>query len=140
MNEDFCGISNMLVRDLDWWNQVKCRTQKEKSNVLFKSGEMWWCRVGLNVGEEVFGKGLGFTRPILVFKKLTKNSFMGIPLTSQRKIGTWYVETTLNNTKRWVMLNQAKILDRKRLTNRIGTLDENSFKEVGRRFVEFYSS
>lgn len=140
MNEDFSNIANILTHDLDWWNQVKCRTQKVKSEVLFKAGEIWWCRVGLNLGEEIFGKGLSFTRPILILRILTKNSFMGIPLTSQNKIGTWYVETTLNNTKRWAMLNQARIMDRRRLTNRIGTLDEDSFKEIRRRFVEFYSS
>jgi len=32
--------------------------------------------------------------------------------------------------KSWVMLNQARILDKKRLTNRIGTLDDKDFQKV----------
>ena len=42
--------------------------------------------------------------------------------------------------KRWVMLNQAKVLDKKRLTNRIGALDNSDFKKVREKFLEFYSS
>ena len=50
----------------------------------------------MNVGEEVIGKGNKFTRPILIFRKFTSNSFLGLPLTKQEKKGTWYVEITIS--------------------------------------------
>lgn len=140
MNKDIYGITEILSTDLDWWGQVKQRTQAEKSAVLFKAGEIWWCRVGLNIGEEIFGKGMEFLRPVLVLRKLTGNSFMGLALTTKEKKGSWYVETVLHGKKRFVMLNQARTLDKKRLVQRIGTLDDTQFVEVRKRFVEFYST
>ena len=130
----------ILSGDPDWWNQIKVRTSKKESKVLFKRGEIWWCRVGLNVGEEIFGKGIQFLRPILVFRKFTSNSFLGLALTTQEKKGSWYAETILNNKKRFVMLNQARIFDKKRLVERIGTIEDCQFIEVKNRFVDLYSS
>jgi len=40
--------------------------------------------------------------------------------------------------KSWVILNQARIVDKKRLTNRIGTLDDSDYLRVKERFLEFY--
>ena len=94
----------------------------------------------MNLGEEMFGKGEKFTRPVLVFQKFTSNSFLGLSLTKQEKQGSWYVEITVHGEKNWVMLNQARILDKKRLTNRVAALDTNDFRKVKERFLEFYDS
>jgi len=88
----------------------------------------------------MFGKGERFTRPVLIFRKFTGNSFLGLPITKQEKRGSWYVEITIHGEKRWIMLNQARVLDKKRLTNRIGALDSGDIKKVIDRFLEFYGS
>jgi len=140
MPEQFSSIVGILSADFDWWSQIKRRTQAQESSVLFKTGEIWWCRVGLNIGEEVFGKGLELLRPILILRKLSGNLFLGLALTTKEKKGSWYVETTLLGKKRLVMLHQARTLDKKRLFKRIGTLDSEQFFKVRTRFIEFYSS
>ena len=122
------------------WFKLKTFLWNKQSKVIFKQGDIWWCSLGMNVGEEVIGKGDKFTRPVLIFRKFTSNSFLGLPLTKQEKKGTWYVEITIHGEKRWVMLNQARVLDRKRLTSRIGVLDDTDFKKVRSRFLEFYGS
>ncbi|MEK7501101.1 MAG: type II toxin-antitoxin system PemK/MazF family toxin [Patescibacteria group bacterium] len=122
------------------WFRVKVNLWKKDSRVVFKQRDIWWCSLGVNLGEEMFGKGKKFTRPVLVLRKFTGNSFLGLPLTKQQKQGSWYVEITIHKEKRWVMLNQARILDKKRLTNRIGVLDDNDFQKVKVRFVEFYGN
>ena len=120
------------------WFPFKLFLYSKKSNVIFKQQELWWCSLGVNLGEEIFGKGSKFTRPILIFKKFTANSFLALPITKQEKQGSWYVEITIHQEKRWVMLNQARILDRKRLTNRIGALDDIDFLKVKKSFTELY--
>lgn len=35
-------------------------------------GEIWWCAMGENVGVEINGKHDVFSRPVLVFKKLSR--------------------------------------------------------------------
>ena len=122
------------------WFRLKISLWDKESKVVFKQGDIWWCSLGVNLGEEIFGKGLKFTRPVLIFRKFTSNSFLGLPLTKQEKKGTWYVEITIHGEKRWVMLNQARVLDKKRLTSRIGVLDDVDLKKVKDGFLEFYGS
>ena len=129
-------ISDYLTL-LKEWCKLKFSLWEKESKAVFKQGDMWWCSLGMNLGEEMFGKGEKFTRPVLVFRKFTSNSFLGLPLTRQEKIGSWYVEITIHGKKNWVMLNQARILDKKRLTNRIGALDTKDFKKVRERFLAF---
>ena len=122
------------------WIKLKIALWSKESNVIFKQRELWWCSVGMNLGEEIFGKGEKFTRPVLIFKKFTHNSFMALPLTSKERQGSWYVEIIHNTKKSWIILNQARILDKKRLTNRIGTLDDSDYKRVREKFLKFYGS
>jgi len=129
-----------FVKKFKEWFVVKIELSNQKSPTFFKQGELWWCSVGMNLGEEIFGKGRKFTRPVLVFKKFTSDSFMGLPLTSKEKRGSWYVEIVHAEKKSWVILNQARILDRKRLTNRIGTLDDAELNRVKEDFLKFYNS
>ncbi len=122
------------------WCKLKIAPWGKSSKIVFKQSDIWWCSLGMNLGEEIFGKGVKFTRPVLVFRKFTSNSFLGLPLTAQEKQGSWYVGITIHGEKSYVMLNQARILDKKRLTNRIATLDDSDFKKVRDRFLEFYGS
>ena len=122
------------------WFKLKTFLWNKQSRVIFKQGDIWWCSLGVNLGEEIFGKGTKFTRPVLIFRKFTSNSFLGLPLTKQEKKGSWYVEITIHQDRRWVMLNQARVFDKKRLTSRIGALDNADLNKVKNRFLEFYSS
>lgn len=124
--KEWCGLKGVLCN--------------KESNVIFKQGDIWWASLGMNLGEEMFGKGEKFRRPVLVFRKFTGNSFLGLPITRQEKHGSWYVEITLHKEKRWIMLNQARVLDKKRLTNRIGELDGADFQKAKAEFLKFYSS
>ena len=58
---------------------------------LITEGDLWWCAVGENVGIEVNGKSKDFTRPVIILKKFGRLGFLGIPTTTQHRVGTWYV-------------------------------------------------
>lgn len=94
----------------------------------------------MNIGDEVYGKGELFSRPVLVYKKLTSTTFLGLPVTSQEKTGTWYVEFILNGTTQRALLNQARVFDARRLQERLGELTESDHRMVRDRFIEFYGS
>lgn len=130
-------IHEKLIQE---WCTLKIALWNNQSKVVFKQGDIWWCSLGMNLGEEMFGRGPKFRRPVLIFRKFTGNSFMGLPITRQERQGSWYVEITIHGEKRWIVLNQARILDKKRLTNRIGELDSADFKKVREKFLEFYGS
>jgi mRNA-degrading endonuclease toxin of MazEF toxin-antitoxin module len=130
-------IFNRVTRLLRWC-EAKILLSERPSNVLFKEGEIWWCKVGMNVGAEIYGKGENFIRPILIFKKFDENIFLGIPLTSKQKLGNWYVLISYDNKEGRVILGQIKSMDKKRLVKRIGTLDADVFKKVKDAFLIFY--
>src|SRR3989338_2328477 len=81
-----------MQKDFDQWNKHKKNLDGLKKDLLFKQGEVWWCAVGANIAEESCGKGEFFGRPVLVLKKLSGRNFIGIPLSTKSKIGTWFTD------------------------------------------------
>lgn len=123
----------------DNWNIVKKKLhQKEKEVEYFREGQIWWCSIGQNLGSESYGKGLTFTRPILVYKKLSERIFLGIPLTTKIKIGTWYVTIKQNKKDITAQFNQVRIYDKKRLRNKMGEIDDEDFKKIKAGFQALY--
>lgn len=119
-----------MEKDFDKWNKVKKDLDKINKKFFFKEGEVWWMSVGLNIAKESCGKGEIFRRPVLVFKKLSGDTFIGLPLTSKEKTGTWFTDISINNEKRCVLLYQIRMFSTNRFESRLTTLDDNDFKKV----------
>lgn len=119
-----------MEKNFDNWNDIKKTLENSEKKYLFKEGEIWWLSVGLKLKEESCGKGQIFRRPVLVLKKLSGKSFIGIPLTSKEKIGTWFTDITFNNEKRFVLLYQIRMFSTVRFESRMATLDDIDFQKV----------
>ena len=61
-----------MEKDFDRWNEIKKATDAadEGARLYFREGEVWWVRLGHNVGYEANGKSREFTRPVVVLKKV----------------------------------------------------------------------
>ncbi len=103
-----------------------------------KEGEIWWCAMGENVGVEINGKNEVFSRPVLVFKKLSRYGFMGIPLTSQPHEGDWYVSFVFRDKTSVAALAQARVLSVSRLFKRMGTIPNSDLELVREGFSKLY--
>lgn len=125
-----------MKKDFDKWNGVKKRLNVQKRDLLFKEGEIWWCSIGLNIGEEVYGKGKSFRRPVVILKKLSHNSCVVMPTTTQPHIGTWYYHLNISQKDRWVMLNQIRFISANRLYVRESALLPNEFSELKKSVAE----
>ena len=122
------------------WFEVKKKIDESDNKIpLFKEGEIWWCMVGENVGIEMGGKGDFFTRPILIFKKLSKDGFLGIPMSTQDKSGTWYVKVKQSGENVTVVLSQTKVFSSRRLYAKIGELDDVDCAKVGDAFFKLFT-
>ena len=126
-----------IAQLIDWWKTHVLLIENNKE-VYFKEGEVWWCSIGMNVGDEEFGKGTTFRRPVLIFKKFSNNSFLGLPLAGKEKEGSWYVPTLVIGKKGSVMLNQARVFDRKRLQRRIMVMTKEDRESITIKFRELY--
>jgi mRNA interferase MazF len=122
------------------WTKATISLYGKRSEPTFKEGEIWWCSIGMNIGIEIFGKGKSFSRPVVVFKKIAKNSFLGLPLTTQLKEGSWYVPVSYGGITCRAILSQARVFDRKRLIKIMGTLSRKNFENIKKQFAAFYVS
>jgi sugar O-acyltransferase (sialic acid O-acetyltransferase NeuD family) len=114
---------------LDEWNNVK-KTLQKKEIIKFKQGEIYFMSVGQNVGYESFGKHEMFLRPVLVYKKLSKETFIGIPLTSKIKEGSYYFKFSYKGKISIAMLNQIRVFDIRRHAYFSGKIKNSDFKRL----------
>ena len=101
-------------------------------------GDVWWCGFGENVGVEINGKSSRFSRPVVVMKKLSRYGFMGIPLTSQEKTGTWYAKIIFLNKPEFAAICQARVMSVSRLYSKIGRIPESDLIIIKKAFHELY--
>ena len=120
------------------WNELKQDIHSKETNIKFKKGDIYFMSVGQNIGYEQYGKGNEFLRPVLVYKKLSKETFVGIPLTSKQKNGTYYFSFKYKKgTVSTAMFNQIKVFDIKRHKYYDGYINRNLFKKLEMRLLEF---
>ena len=120
------------------WIELKKRLHDMDRLRAIHEGEIWWCAMGENIGVEINGKNEVFSRPVLVFKKLSRYGFMGIPLTSQEHEGNWYVSFIFQDKKQTAALAQARVISVARLYKRMGMLPNSDFELVKTGFSKLY--
>lgn len=119
-----------MNKDFDNWNILKKKLDNNKSITSFEQREIWWCHTGLNIGDEECGKGEKSLRPVLIIRKFNKNIFLAIPLTTKIKDNFFYKKITFKDQTRCLMISQIRILDQKRLMDKMGKIGKKQFDEV----------
>ena len=134
------SISYMsIIKQFFEWINLKERLHISEHKIpLFKEGEVWWCALGENVGVEMNGKSGKFSRPICIFKKLSQDGFLGIPLSTKDKQGTWYIPISHKDINCVAVLSQMRVLSSKRLFDKQGELDEKDFEKIKQGFYSLY--
>lgn len=124
----------------DKWNEIKKEINEEVKYRNFKEREIFYLKMGENIGFEQNGKGNNFVRPIIILKKFNKDMFFGIPLSSQIKNGIFYYkfEFIKNNhiSTNIALLSQLKLYSSKRLLNKIGMINKDDFSEIKLKLKE----
>jgi DNA helicase-2/ATP-dependent DNA helicase PcrA len=112
------------------WNEKQKQLDASIRKILFKEGEIWWCAIGINIGEEVYGKGKNFMRPVVILKRFSRTTCLVIPMTTKLQTGTWYYELNTNGLKRFAMMHQIRFISGKRLIERTASLLDSDFHEL----------
>ena len=119
-----------MEKDFDRWNDKKKSLETMRKSFLFKQGEVWWCSIGINVAEESCGKGDFFGRPVLVLKKLSSKSYIGVPLSTKIKTGSWFTDVQVQGKPSSALLYQVRMFSTNRFQRRLTTLDRADFARV----------
>lgn len=125
-----------MFKQFDDWNGVKKKLEVHVKELFFKEGEVWWVSLGLNVANEICGKGETFVRPVLILRKLSKESCIVLPLTSKEKKGSWFKMIMMRGQKNWILLYQIRFLSINRFQKRIGVIQDHEFLDVKKELKE----
>jgi mRNA interferase MazF len=132
--------ANEYEKELIAWHQIKREIHTSINNPIFEQRDIYYMNLGQNIGYEQNGKGDKYVRPVLVLKKLSRYMFVGLPLTSKEKSGSFYTEITFDKkgkiTKSNVVLAQIRLFSSKRLLNKIAKLEIVQFEEVKKKLSE----
>ena len=128
-----------MDEELNRWNQYKKQINKVNLNVFFKEREVWWTQLGVNIGTEQNGIGHRFVRPVLVLKKVNKDTFIGLPLTSRNKNVDSHFKlenVAFLNESSFVMCEQIRVFSKKRLLRKLGRLTSKIFYLIQKKSAD----
>ena len=120
----------MIQKNFTAWNFKKIETDSKSIVPQFKIREIFWARVGENIGFEQSGSGHNFIRPVLILRKFNNHLFWGIPLTTAEKSGKYYLKFEFNGKSQRAIISQLRLFDAKRLEQKIGTMSKFDFQKI----------
>ena len=119
-----------MLKDFDNWNNQKKAIHDSGENKFYHPRDIWWCRLGLNVGFEQNGKDIDFERPVLILKAFGKICLIA-PLTTSPKKHKYRITIGLIEDKEaTAIISQIKVVDTKRFSEKIGVLDKEIFSKI----------
>lgn len=128
------------MKNFDPWNEKKKSIDSLEREFAFFEGEIWWTRLGVNIGIEQNGKSEKFTRPILILKKYNRCHLLALPLTTQSVSEKFGCKIDPNpvflKEPSWIVFSQIKAIDKKRLHMKIGRLSDSNFGKIKKKFFE----
>ena len=127
-----------LKRFFNWIGLKRKLHYKNHQPPLVSRGDIWWASIGENVGSEINGKNDLFSRPVIIFKKLAHGFYFVIPTTTQVREGSWYVKFRQQEKEMVACLHQSRSLDYRRLSSKLGTMDDQDFARLKSGFNLLY--
>ena len=121
------------MKQFDKWNTIKKDTDTKHFRFGIKPREIFWAKIGVNIGDEEYGKGKEFVRPLVIIRQLTKDLFIGVPTTTANKENSDYFHNInyIDKSDRVInssaMILQEKVFSKKRLLSKIGTVKKEDF-------------
>ena len=127
----------MYLKDFDLWNGGKKDIHYKGENKFYHEREIWWCSLGINIGSEQDGTSVTYERPILILKGFSRNICLIAPLTTSMKQHSMRIPVCLIHGKQAsVILSQIRVIDTKRLVNRISFINQTVFENIRKTVKE----
>ncbi|MCF7833866.1 MAG: type II toxin-antitoxin system PemK/MazF family toxin [Candidatus Pacebacteria bacterium] len=122
-----------MQKNFGEWNTIKKKIDNKNVILLFLEREVWWSSLGINIGREQNGKGKSFERPVVILKKLSFETFICLPITTKQRLPKYQHELSDGISKHYVLLDQIRVLDAKRLLRKINTINLDEFLNIKKR-------
>ncbi len=117
----------MYVKEFNRWNGVKQMIEKRHTRVTsFRERDVWWCSLGVNVGNEEDGKNNLFERPVLVMKKFNNHTAWILPMSTKMKVNQFY----FHMEKESVLLSQLRFVSARRFNRFVKRISTYEFQLI----------
>jgi len=128
------------LKDFDGWNEVKKDIDKNFKNKFYHPKEIWWCSLGINIGNEQNGHLKNFQRPVLVLRQLSRRTCIILPLTTSSNVHRYRISIgKVSGQNASVILSQIKVIDTKRFLNKINNnIDDETFEQIRKAVRELF--
>lgn len=125
-----------MHKDFDRWNKEKKNLEKTSSKILvFHEREIWWCSIGINLGDEQDGKNELFERPVLVLRKFNNKIAWVLPMSTKKKEGIYYHLLEHEEKIFTVILSQLRLLSVKRFRRFVRKISPHQFDIIKDKVV-----
>lgn len=107
----------MHIKDFEDWGKLKSNIDKfDRLNTpTINEREIWWCSIGVNIGDEEDGKHELYHRPVLILKKFNNRIFWGLALSTKIKDDKSYFLINIKGKNQSILLSHLRLYDSKRL-------------------------
>lgn len=128
----------MIKKFLEWIGLKEKLHAGNFKPPLVSERDLWWISLGENIGSEINGKSKLFSRHGVILKKLSHSFYLIVPTTTKKREGSWYVKISLNQKVTYACLHQIRTIDYRRLSTRLGKIEDNDFKKIKESFIKLY--
>ncbi len=118
-----------------WCNEKKSLEQTERRPLSFHEREIWWCSIGLNIGDEQDGKNDLFERPILILKKFNNKIAWVVPMTTKEKSGVYYHSLEHDGKTFSVILSQMRLISAKRFRRFVRKISPHQYALIQDKLI-----
>lgn len=127
-----------MEKDFDSWNTEKKHAQHEAAR-FYGTREVWWCRLGVNIGSEQDGSGERFLRPVVIVCAFGPHTCLVVPLTtSAQKHRLRIFVGVVGDREATALLSQIRVIDTRRLVEKIGFLDKKYFENIRKTIKNWF--
>jgi len=126
------------MKNFDDWNLKKKVIQAEKPR-FYTVREIWWCRLGVNIGTEQDGKGEWFLRPVVIVRGFGPTACLIIPLTTSKRKHDLRIDIgVVAGQQAKANLSQIRVVDTRRLVEKEGFLNKKEFARLRKAARELF--
>jgi mRNA interferase MazF len=125
-----------MQKDFDNWNREKKKLEDIAVDTLaFHEREIWWCSIGINLGDEQDGKNELFERPVLVIKKFNNKICWILPMSTKKKEGVYYHQLKHEGQTFSIILSQMRLASVKRFRRFVRKISPHQFGIIQDKMV-----
>ena len=129
------------MKSFDEWGVEKKKLEEfGHAELAFHKRDIWWCSVGINLGDEQDGKNANFERPVLVLKKFNQKIAWVLPMSSKIKDGIYYHRLYHDGKTLVVILSQIRLISVKRIRRYMQKISQHQFKIIQNKIIDLIKS